>query len=118
MSNPSLPPKEDARFPILRADAERNWREWNPKLVRQLEQSNQLNQRLHNAAENAVRLLQEAEKQGLSPDLGQELANEYLFSAGGELAGGRGSRRNPLLRIAKRVLFGSGARRTVAVGVR
>ena len=79
MNSPSLPPKEDARFPVLRADAERNWREWNPKLVKSLEQKNLLNQRLDQAAENAVRVLQQAEQKGLSPDQGQELANEHLF---------------------------------------
>lgn len=79
MNSPSLPLREDARFPVLRADAERNWREWNPKLVKSLEAANQLNQRLDNAAENAVRVLQEAEKKNLSPDQGQELANEYLY---------------------------------------
>ena len=57
-------PTTEARceVPSPGADAERNRREWNPKLVKSLEASKQLSQRLDNAAENAVRVLQNAEQ--------------------------------------------------------
>ena len=38
--SPFFPPKQDARYPILRALAEENWRENNPKPVKTLEKNN------------------------------------------------------------------------------
>lgn len=74
-----IPPKDDARFQPLRADAENNWREWNPKLVKKLEQSGQLNERLDRAATRAVEIFQQAEENGLAENQAQELANQELF---------------------------------------
>src|ERR1700719_3052422 len=79
MSSLSQSPRQDPRFPILRAKAERNWHQWNPKLVSQLQQSDSLNQCLDDAAERALRVLQQAESKNIPANQAEELASEELY---------------------------------------
>ena len=79
MNSDDIQPRDDARFSILRADAETNWRTWNLKMVERLEQQGHLQSRLDNAAERAVEILQRAEKTNVPMDCVQELINEILF---------------------------------------
>ena len=74
-----IPPKEDARFGPLRAMAEENWREHSPKLVKLLEKQGNLEQRLDEATENAILILNQCQEQGLAPDQARELAYENLL---------------------------------------
>jgi hypothetical protein len=73
---PIIPPKEDARFPPLKAMAEENWREYQPKLVSELEKNGTLQKNLDSAVSLAIISLQQSEARGLSPDQGRELAYE------------------------------------------
>ncbi len=74
-----LEPKDDARFPILRASAEANWRRYNPSLVEKLEAKGYLNDLLDSAVERAVRILQQAEENNVPANQAEELANEELY---------------------------------------
>jgi hypothetical protein len=76
---PLLPPKEDARYLPLLQEAEQNWRENNPALVKSLEQKEQLQQALESAVELTIVALQQCEKQGLAPDQARELAYQNLL---------------------------------------
>ena len=67
----SLPVQRD--LSVLRAQAEANWRHWNPKLVKQLEKSGKLDQVLNGVAEEAAIILEQAAKANLPEDCAQEL---------------------------------------------
>ena len=79
MEKLAIKPKDDARFAVLRGDAEINWREWNPTLVALFEQNGTLQTRLDKVAERAVELLLAAEKAGAPSNQAQELVNDILF---------------------------------------
>jgi hypothetical protein len=74
-------PKEDARFEILKAQADAHWSRYLPKRYAQLEQSGKLEEAISRAAETAVMILHDCERAGLNPDQGRELAMpEILLS--------------------------------------
>lgn len=74
-----FPPKESARFAPLKAMAEQNWRENQPKLVLALEKAGTLDKNLDSAVELAIITLQQCELRGMSPDQARELAYESLL---------------------------------------
>ena len=75
----SLPPYQDARFEVLRAQAETNWREENPRLVKRLEARGKLDSCLDARAEAAVIILQQAERAGVAENQAEEAVAEVLF---------------------------------------
>jgi hypothetical protein len=74
-----ISPREDARFGPLRATIEENWNENSPEMVRLLEQRGEFQQRLDEAAENAIVTMNQALECGLAPDQARELAYESLL---------------------------------------
>ncbi len=73
-------PQEDARFAPLKAMAEENWRENNPKLVKELEKSGSLEKILESKVSQAIIILQQCEVKGIPDNQARELAYEDLLS--------------------------------------
>ena len=64
------PPRERAMFDILVAQADSQWQEFNPRYYRSLQESNQLQKRLEQAAETTILELDKLEDGGLAADQG------------------------------------------------
>ncbi len=69
-----FPLREDARFPILKAQAEEHWREFRPKYVQKLQREKKLDEVLNQAVDSAILILHQCERKGLNPDQARELA--------------------------------------------
>jgi hypothetical protein len=74
-----IPPREDARFPILKARADSHWYEFRPKIYRALKKAGKLDHSLDLAVESAILVLHQCERAGLSPDQAEELAMQEIL---------------------------------------
>ncbi len=75
----SIPPAEDARLPVLEAEIEREWRAHRKGMVRILQAEGLLQTVIKEKALDCVRVLQEAQNRGLSPDQGRELMRALIL---------------------------------------
>lgn len=66
--------RDDARFEMLKAQADDHWERFRPKIYRALKKAGTLDAALSQAAETAVLILHQSERAGLSPDQARELA--------------------------------------------
>jgi hypothetical protein len=79
MSRQLVPARDRAMFPVLVEKAENHWREHNPKLVALLEREGKLKQRLEEAAEHYIQILDQEEENGLHPLQAKELAAKTIY---------------------------------------
>jgi hypothetical protein len=74
MTTNKFDPRQDARYPILKARIECHWEQFRPKYFAALEKSRNLEAALSVAAADCVTELHDLQQRGLAPDQAKELA--------------------------------------------
>ena len=68
----TIKPEEDARLPILKAQIEREWRQFRKAYVKELLKNGRLKSQVHATAIWCVQVLHQYEERGLGADQGRE----------------------------------------------
>jgi hypothetical protein len=74
----SIPPREDARLPVLEAEIETRWRNFRRAYVRELVKEGKLQSQVRETALWCIQVLNDCQNRGLNADQARELIQPLI----------------------------------------